>query len=201
MAQTAKIADQTNPGTYAKPYDEQKADFWERVDKFHKENAKKFELPKMDNTITWNTYVLNKTVFEHYVIVFVQSHIDNISGIIVHLTHKKDESAVSNKFKVTLTFNIMNPFDWKKEWKAYYIGDINKSMHEIFDNSYDILFDMGAYTLFENNCQKYVQLLAKRLGAPKDIPVGSEQIVKGVTMVSAFTLAIPVIVDYVKGKF
>ena len=60
---------------------------------------------------------------------------------------------------------------------------------------------MGAYTLFENNCQKYVQLLAKRLGAPKDIPVGSEQIVKGATMVSAFTLAIPVIVDYVKGKF
>ena len=44
--------------------------------------------------------------------------------------------------------------------------------------------ELGPYTIFENNCQKYVKILAEELGVPGEVTTGSGAVMSGISKIS-----------------
>ena len=180
MALSAQTVDKTKPGWYATEYNENRGAYWKRVFEFYIQNKDMMEFPPPDEEATWTVYLLSRSMFEHYMLGFAR----NDKLFIIHLTHEENEPQVKHKFKVWLSISVITSPEFKKKWKELNLGDIKKSLYQIFDKAFDVMVELGPYTIFENNCQKYVKILAKELGVPGEVKTGSGAVMSGSSKIS-----------------
>ena len=186
MSQVAQAVDKSKPGWYATAYSEQRSDYWKRVMEFYLKYKDLMAFPPPEEEAIWTVYLVTKSMFEHYMLAFVRKDTDgnNFHCFVIHLTHEENEPQVKHKFKVWLTIHLSSPFEYTLKWKELNLGNIKKSLYQIFDKAFNVMVELGPYTIFENNCQKYVKILAETLGVPGEVKTGSGLAMKEISKIS-----------------
>ena len=153
----------------ARPYNEQKEVYEQKVFEFFVSTAQKYNWPQ--DEAPWNVYLLAKNLVTHYALMF--EHDNN--KFFIDLWINKDN--IEKTPQVIMRFDMLG--DKFEEYKEIPLGTITKSFPQIFQTAYNVMEKMGEYKLVMNNCQDYASELAKALGVPKEIKTGRGTILRG----------------------
>ena len=115
-------------------------------------------LPHYDEEIHWDVYLLYKSFFGHYSVLFVTP--GHIEGFLIHLTVLEDnriEFLVDTKSLRLLSHD-------QSDLNALSLGTTNKfTAKYIITKAHDRLVKMGRYHTILNNCQHYCRELASEI--------------------------------------
>ena len=131
----------------------------------HKTWKKFFFLPSYDNKIHWDVYLLYKSFFGHYSMLFVTP--GHIEGFLIHLVLNKDKK--TTEFRVDAV-NLRSYPDDHPDLKALSLGTTEAiTAKRIITKAHDRLVNMGRYNLLFNNCQNFCKELASAIEVEKSI--------------------------------
>ena len=121
----------------------------------------------------WHTYVLSKETFGRWSLMF--EHADTKKAFAIELLNK--ETMENGNVKVIVRFFIMDLKNYPDLRKGY-VGKIASSGFTIFDECLKVLRTMGGYKVFANNCQDFIDELAKSLGVHNDVKTVTDHKIK-----------------------
>lgn len=115
-------------------------------------------LPNYDEEKEWDVYLLYKSFFGHYSMLFLLP--GHIEGFLIHLL-------VENQ-KTKFYINYVNLRKFKNDLKALSLGTTKPLTAAcIITNAHSILASMGYYNLAFNNCQDYCKKIADNIEVSK----------------------------------
>ena len=115
-------------------------------------------LPNYDEEKEWNVYLLYKSFFGHYSMLFLLP--GHIEGFLVHLLVEDKKTNFYLNYVNLGAFRIKN-----KDLKALSLGTTEPlTAAHIITRAHDILVSMGPYNAVFNNCQDYCKEIANDIG-------------------------------------
>ena len=115
-------------------------------------------LPNYDIKKEWNVYLLYKSFFGHYSMLFLLP--GHIEGFLIHLLVEDNETNFHLNYVNLGTFKMNY-----EDLKALSLGATEPfTAADIIKKAHDTLVKMGPYNAVLNNCQDYCKEIAKEIG-------------------------------------
>ena len=130
--------------------------------------------PHYDKEIHWDVYLLYKSFFSHYSLLFVTP--GYYQHFIIHLEVKDEKT----EFRLDVgNLNLLSHKDKKQELKTLSLGTTEAfTAKHIIAKAHDRLINMGRYHTIFNNCQSYCTKLASEILATSICELWSEEFYK-----------------------
>lgn len=153
---TQKGKESTGKSYMAKPFKGKiKAELYKYIDDEWQEFV---TLKSYDEEVNWNVYILCKSFFDHYSMLFLREGC--IEGFLIHLKVNEDD-------ETEFHLNAVNLRSLSRDYpdlKALSLGTTNEfTAKYIITTAHDTLVSLGYYHAVLNNCQDYCKEIAAKM--------------------------------------
>lgn len=130
----------------------------EELNKYIDDKWQRFVIqPSYDEKVNWDVYILCKSFFKHYSMLFLRPGC--IEGFVIHLKVNEDKIEFHLEIKNLRFFSHEYP-----DLKALSLGTTNElTAKYIITTAHDTLVSLGYYHAVLNNCQDYCKEIATKI--------------------------------------